>query len=90
MFTLTITDGNGDDLSGQTVGSRAGAERALPDLQTRAVAAARRYGDDPDTYRVALDEHRNGCTGGCRTEMGLAPACVAIAEYPISSAGASA
>jgi hypothetical protein len=90
MFTLTITDGNGDDVSGQGVSSRAAAERALPDLQTRGAAAARRYGDDPGTYRVALDEHRHGCTGGCRTEMGLAPDCVAITEYPVSSAGASA
>jgi hypothetical protein len=85
MFTLTITDGNGDDLSGLSAGSRASADRALPELQTRAVATARRYGDDPATYRIALDEHRNGCTGGCRTEMGLAPACLAIAEYRVGA-----
>jgi hypothetical protein len=84
MFTLTITDGNGDDLSGLSAGSRASADQALPDLQTRAAATAHRYGDDPATYRIALDEHRQDCTGGCRTEMGLAPGCAAITEYPVS------
>ncbi|TKG61553.1 hypothetical protein [Prauserella endophytica] len=88
MFTLTITDGNGDDLSSVSAGSRTAADWILPQIQERAATSARRYGDDPDTYRIAVDEHRQGCAGGCRTEMGLAPACVAIAEHPVVGAGA--
>lgn len=85
-FSIELYDGDVEISGWAGLRSRKAAEKHLPDLLNDAQRHSRPRSGELDIYRIAITEHAADCPGGCPDELGLAPGCRTIAEFPASEA----